>query len=229
MYKNISIMNKFKNSYELIIDLVRNNLLSGFYLSSAPMYFDLDLETKIEDSKLLKHIDTICNSWMLENAENAGFYNFIFEKNGELILDVSTHDDLLDNYGKPFDLQEIFSIFLSVLNINSFDKEEWFENFLELTINFERVNNICEFEEFKIELIDEEYISKSEFDNLKNNLSIELKKSLEVYFIENIDNDYYGVSDFSVSIQENNFNSVAISNQIKYQIKDFFMADNIKF
>ena len=222
-------MNKFKNSYELIIDLVRNNLLSGFYLSSAPMYFDLDLETKIEDSKLLKHIDTICNSWMLENAENAGFYNFIFEKNGELILDVSTHDDLLDNYGKPFDLQEIFSIFLSVLNINSFDKEEWFENFLELTINFERVNNICEFEEFKIELIDEEYISKSEFDNLKNNLSIELKKSLEVYFIENIDNDYYGVSDFSVSIQENNFNSVAISNQIKYQIKDFFMADNIKF
>ena len=49
---------------------------------------------------------------MLENAENAGFYNFIFEKNGELILDVNTHDDLLDNYGNPFDLQEIFSIFL---------------------------------------------------------------------------------------------------------------------
>jgi hypothetical protein len=222
-------MNKFKNSYELIIDLVRNNLLSGFYLSSAPMYFELDLETKIEDTKLLKHINTICNSWMLENAENGGFYNFIFEENGELILDLSTHDDLLDNYGNPFDLQEIFLIFLSVLNINSFDKEEWFENFLELTINFERVNNNCEFEEFKIELIDEEYISKSEFDYLKNNLSIELKKSLEVYFIENIDNDYYGVSDFSVSIQENNFNSVAISNKIKYQIKDFFMADNIKF
>lgn len=222
-------MNKFKNSYELIIDLVRNNLLSGFYLSSAPMYYDLDLETKIEDSKLLKHIDTICNSWMLENAENAGFYNFIFEKNGELILDVNTHDDLLDNYGNPFDLQEIFSIFLSVLNINSFDKEEWFENFLELTINFERVNNICEFEEFKIELIDEEYISKSEFDYLKNNLSTELKKSLEVYFIENIDNDYYGVSDFSVSIQENNFNSVVVSNQIKYQIKDFFINDNVSF
>jgi hypothetical protein len=222
-------MNKFKNSYELIIDLVRNNLLSGFYLSSAPMYFELDLETKIEDTKLLKHINTICNSWMLENAKNGGFYNFIFEENGELILDVSTHDDLLDNYGNPFDLQEIFLIFLSVLNINSFDKEEWFENFLELTINFERVNNNCEFEEFKIELIDEEYISKSEFDYLKNNLLIELKKSLEVYFIENIDNDYYGVSDFSVSIQENNFNSVAISNQIKYQIKDFFMADNIKF
>lgn len=222
-------MNKFKNSYELIIDLVRNNLLSGFYLSSAPMYFELDLETKIEDTKLLKHINTICNSWMLENAKNGGFYNFIFEENGELILDVSTHDDLLDNYGNPFDLQEIFLIFLSVLNINSFDKEEWFENFLELTINFERVNNNCEFKEFKIELIDEEYISKSEFDYLKNNLLIELKKSLEVYFIENIDNDYYGVSDFSVSIQENNFNSVAISNQIKYQIKDFFMADNIKF
>lgn len=222
-------MNKFKNSYELIIDLVRNNLLSGFYLSSAPMYFELDLETKIEDTKLLKHINTICNSWMLENAKNGGFYNFIFEENGELILDVSTHDDLLENYGNPFDLQEIFLIFLSVLNINSFDKEEWFENFLELTINFERVNNNCEFKEFKIELIDEEYISKSEFDYLKNNLLIELKKSLEVYFIENIDNDYYGVYDFSVSIQENNFNSVAISNQIKYQIKDFFMADNIKF
>lgn len=222
-------MNKFKNSYELIIDLVKNNLLSGFYLSSGRMYFDLDLETKIEDTKLLKHIDAICNSWMLENAKNAGFYNFIFEKNGELILDVSTHDDLLDNYGNPFDLQEIFSIFLSVLNINSFDKEEWFENFLELTINFERVNNICEFEEFKFELIDEEYISKSEFDYLKNNLSTELKKSLEVYFIENIDNDYYGVSDFSVSIQENNFNSVVVSNQIKYQIKDFFIADNAKF
>lgn len=222
-------MNKFKNSYELIIDLVRNNLLSGFYLSSAPMYFELDLETKIEDTKLLKHINTICNSWMLENAKNGGFYNFIFEENGELILDVSTHDDLLENYGNPFDLQEIFLIFLCVLNINSFDKEEWFENFLELTINFERVNNNCEFEEFKIELIDEEYISKSEFDYLKNNLLIELKKSLEVYFIENIDNDYYGVYDFSVSIQENNFNSVAISNQIKYQIKDFFMADNIKF
>lgn len=222
-------MNKFKNSYELIIDLVRNNLLSGFYLSSAPMYYDLDLETKIEDSKLLKHIDTICNSWMLENAENAGFYNFIFEKNGELILDVNTHDDLLDNYGNPFDLQEIFSIFLSVLNINSFDKEEWFENFLELTINFERVNNICEFEEFKIELIDEEYISKSEFDYLKNNLSTELKKSLEVYFIENIDNDYYGVSDFSVSIQENNFNSVVVSHEIKYQIKDFFINDDVSF
>lgn len=222
-------MNKFKNSYELIIDLVRNNLLSGFYLSSAPMYFELDLETKIEDTKLLKHINTICNSWMLENAKNGGFYNFIFEENGELILDVSTHDDLLENYGNPFDLQEIFLIFLCVLNINSFDKEEWFENFLELTINFERVNNNCEFEEFKIELIDEEYISKSEFDYLKNNLLIELKKSLEVYFIENIDNDYYGVYDFSVSIQENNFNSVAISNQIKYQIKDFFKADNIKF
>lgn len=222
-------MNKFKNSYELIIDLVRNNLLSGFYLSSAPMYFELDLETKIEDTKLLKHINTICNSWMLENAKNGGFYNFIFEENGELILDVSTHDDLLENYGNPFDLQEIFLIFLCVLNINSFDKEELFENFLELTINFERVNNNCEFEEFKIELIDEEYISKSEFDYLKNNLLIELKKSLEVYFIENIDNDYYGVYDFSVSIQENNFNSVAISNQIKYQIKDFFMADNIKF
>lgn len=222
-------MNKFKNSYELMIDLVRNNLLSGFYLSSGRMYFDLDLETKIEDAKLLKHIDEICNSWMLENAKNAGFYNFIFEKNGELILNVSTHDDLLDNYGNPFDLQEIFSICLSVLNINSFDKEEWFENFLEITINFERVNNICEFEKFKIELIDEEYISKSEFDYLKNNLSIELKKSLEAYFIENIDNDYYGVSDFSVSIQENNFNSVVVSNQIKYQIKDFFMADNTKF
>lgn len=222
-------MNKFKNSYELIIDLVRNNLLSGFYLSSAPMYYDLDLETKIEDSKLLKHIDTICNSWMFENAINAGFYNFNFEENGELILDVSTHDDLLDHYGNPFDLQEIFSIFLSVLNINSFDKEEWFENFLELTIIFERVNNICEFEEFKIELIDEEYISKSEFDYLKNNLSIELKKSLEAYFIENIDNDYYGVSDFSVSIQENNFNSVVVSNQIKYQIKDFFINDNVSF
>lgn len=222
-------MNKFKNSYELIIDLVRKNLLSGFYLSSAAMYFDLDLETKIEDTKLLKQIDTICTSWMLENAKNAGFYNFNFEENGELILDVSTHDDLLDNYGNPFDLQEIFSIFLSVLNINSFDKEECFENFLELTINFKRVNNICEFEEFKIELIDEEYISKSEFDYLKNNLSIELKKSLEAYFIENIDNDYYGVSDFSVSIQENNFNCIVISNEIKYQIKDFFMADNIKF
>lgn len=222
-------MNKFKNSYELIIDLVRNNLLSGFYLSSAPMYFDIDLQTKIEDTKLLKHINTICNSWMLKNAKNAGFYNFIFEKNGELILYVSTHDDLLDNYGNPFDLQEIFSIFLSVLNINSFDKKECFENFLELTVNFERANNNCVFEEFKFELIDEEYISKSEFDYLKNNLSIELKKSLEIYFIENIDNDYYGVSDFSVSIQENNFDSVVISNQIKYQIKDFFMTDNIKF
>lgn len=222
-------MNKFKNSYELIIDLVRNNLLSGFYLSSGRMHFDLDLETKIEDTKLLKHIDAICNSWMLENAKNEGFYNFIFEKNGELILDVSTHDNLLDNYGNPFDLQEIFSIFLSILSINSFDKEEWFENFLELTINFERANNKCVFEEFKFELIDEEYISKSEFDFLKNNLSPELKKSLEVYFIENIDNDYYGVYDFSVSIQENNFNSVVVSNQIKYQIKDFFMADNIKF
>lgn len=222
-------MKKFKNSYELIIDLVRNNLLSGFYLSSAQMYYDLDLETKIEDTKLLKHIDAICNSWMLENAKNAGFYNFIFEKNGELILDVSTHDDLLDNYGNPFDLQEMFSICLSILNINSFDKEEWFENFLELTINFERANNNCVFEEFKFELIDEEYISKSEFDFLKNNLSTELKKSLEVYFIENIDNDYYGVSDFSVSIQENNFNSVVVSNQIKYQIKDFFMEDNTKF
>ncbi len=222
-------MNKFKNSYELIVDLVRNNLLSGFYLSSAPMYFELDLETKIEDIKLLKHIDTICNSWMLENAKNAGFYNFNFEENGELILDVSTHDDLLDIYGNPFDLQEIFSILLSVLNINSFDKEEWFENFLELTINFERVNNICEIEEFKIELIDEEYISKSEFDYLKNNLSIELKKSLEAYFIENIDNDYYGVSDFSVSIQENNINCIVISNEIKYQIKDFFINDNVSF
>lgn len=163
-------MNKFKNSYELIIDLVRNNLLSGFYLSSAPMYFDLELETKIEDTRLLNHINTICNSWMLENAKNAGFYNFIFEENGELILDVSTHDDLLDNCGNPYDLQEIFSIFLSVLNINSFDTEEWFENFLELTINFERANNNCVFEEFKFELIDEEYISKSEFDYLKNNL-----------------------------------------------------------
>ena len=79
-YKKIPTMNKFKNSYELIIDLVRNNLLSGFYLSSGRMYFDLDLETKIEDAKLLKHIDAICNSWMLENAKNAGFYNFIFEK-----------------------------------------------------------------------------------------------------------------------------------------------------
>lgn len=222
-------MNKFKNSYELIIDLVRNNLLSGFYLSSGRMYYDLDLETKIEDTKLLKHIDAICNSWMLENAKNAGFYKFIFEKNGELILDVSTHDDLLDNYGNPFNLQEMFSICLSILNMNSFDKEEWFENFLELTINFERANNNCVFEEFKFELIDEEYISKSEFDFLKNNLSTELKKSLEVYFIENIDNDYYGISDFSVSIQENNFNSVVVSNQIKYQIKDFFMADNTKF
>lgn len=222
-------MNKFKNSYELIIDLVRNNLLSGFYLSSAPMYFDLELETKIEDTRLLNHINTICNSWMLENAKNSGFYNFIFEENGELILDVSTHDDLLDNCGNPFDLQEIFSFFLSLLNINSFDKEECFENFLELSINFERVNNNCVFEEFKIELIDEEYISKSEFDYLKNNLSIELKKSLEVYFIEKIDNDYYGDSDFSVSIHENNFNSVVISNQIKHQIKDFFMADSIKF
>ena len=222
-------MNKFKNSYELIIDLVRNNLLSGFYLSSGRMHFDLDLETKIEDTKLLKHIDAICNSWMLENAKNEGFYNFIFEKNGELILGVSTHDNLLDNYGNPFDLQEIFSIFLSILNINSFDKEEWFENFLELTINFERANNKCVFEEFKFELIDEEYISKSEFDFLKNNLLTKLKKSLEVYFIENIDNDYYGVYDFSVSIQENNFNSVVVSNQIKYQIKNFLMADNIKF
>lgn len=100
---------------------------------------------------------------------------------------------------------------------------------MELSINFERVNNNCVFEEFKIELIDEEYISKSEFDYLKNNLSIELKKSLEVYFIEKIDNDYYGDSDFSVSIHENNFNSVVISNQIKHQIKDFFMADSIKF
>jgi hypothetical protein len=118
---------------------------------------------------------------------------------------------------------------LSILSINSFDKEEWFENFLELTINFERVNNICEFEEFKIELIDEEYISKSEFDYLKNNLSIELKKSLEAYFIKNIDNDYYGVSDFSVSIQENNFNCIVISNEIKYQIKDFFINDNVSF
>ncbi|MEY4963885.1 MAG: hypothetical protein RLZZ323_1204 [Bacteroidota bacterium] len=222
-------MNKFKNSYELIVDLVRNNLLSGFYLSSAPMYFDLDLQTKIEDTKLLKHIENICNSWMLENAKNEGFYNFIFEKNGELILDVSTHNNLLNNYGNPFDLQEIFSIFLNVLNINSFDKEEWFENFLELTINFERANNNCVLEEFKFELIDEEYISKKEFDYLKNNLSIELKKSLEVYFIENININNYGISDFSISIQQNNFNSIVVSNKIKYRIKDFFINDNVSF
>ena len=219
-------MNKFNNSYELLNYLVRKKLLSGFYLSTAPMYFDLNLKTKINNTELLNHIETICNTWMVENAINTGFYSFIFEENGELILDASIQDDLLNFYGNPFDLQKIFSIILEVLNINSFDKEEWFENYLELTIKFKRVNNNCQFEEFSIELIDEEYISKREFDNLKNNSLIEIKKSLEQYFIENIE---IVCKDFSVSIIENNFTEFNVFDKVNYQIKDFFIKDNINF
>ena len=219
-------MNKFNNSYELLNYLVRKKLLSGFYLSTAPMYFDLNLKTKINNTELLNNIETICNTWMVENAINTGFYSFIFEENGELILDASIQDDLLNFYGNPFDLQKIFSIILEVLNINSFDKEEWFENYLELTIKFKRVNNNCQFEEFSIELIDEEYISKREFDNLKNNSLIEIKKSLEQYFIENIE---IVCKDFSVSIIENNFTEFNVFDKVNYQIKDFFIKDNINF
>ena len=190
------------------------------------MYFDLNLKTKINNTELLNHIETICNTWMVENAINTGFYSFIFEENGELILDASIQDDLLNFYGNPFDLQKIFSIILEVLNINSFDKEEWFENYLELTIKFKRVNNNCQFEEFSIELIDEEYISKREFDNLKNNSLIEIKKSLEQYFIENIE---IVCKDFSVSIIENNFTEFNVFDKVNYQIKDFFIKDNINF
>lgn len=219
-------MKKFNNTYELIIYLVNENLLSGFYLSQGQMHYELQLQTKITDAKLLNHIKNILNSWMLENATNEGFYDFIIEDNGELSLDVNIQDDLLGFYGNPFDLQKIFSNLLEVLNINSFDKEEWFENFFELTIEFNRVNDKCDFEEFNFELIDDEYISKIEFDYLKNNSLIEIKKSLEQYFIDNME---IGYSDFSVSILENNFNNITGNDRTTYPIKDYLINDNITF
>jgi hypothetical protein len=219
-------MKEFNNTYELIIYLVNENLLSGFYLSQGQMHYELQLQTKITDDKLLNHIKTILNSWMIENATNEGFYDFIIGDNRELSLDVNIQDDLLGFYGNPFDLQKIFSNLLEVLNINSFDTEEWFENFFELTIEFNRVNDKCDFEEFNVELIDDEYISKIEFDYLKNNSLIEIKKSLEQYFIDNME---IGYSDFSVSILENNFNNITGKDRAFYPIKDYLINDKITF
>jgi hypothetical protein len=219
------MIKNFSNSYDLIHYLFHKNLLSGFYLGPGHIGYDLELESKIVDTSLLNHLETIFNSWVGGNAINQGDYILASAENGDLYLEVFIQDDVTGFSGNPFDIQEILSIVLNSLKISSFDEEEWYENFMELSIEFRNENNNSIFEKFNIELLDDEYISKKEFDNLKINRTQELKNAMEQYFIDNMEDGYSG---FSVSIIENYFEVTGLGID-SYPIKDFFIKDNVEF
>lgn len=220
-------MLKFKNSYELISHLMKEKLLTGFYLSSGGIHYDMEIHSEIKDTNLIKHLESIFQTWMLNNATHEGFYDFVKEENEDLNLFVYITDDILGYDGNPFCLNEIFANFISILKIDFFEGEDYkdFElDFLfELTLEYNRTNNKGKFSKFNLNLDDEDCISKKEFNLIKKNLIKELKSNLENYFIENMNSNY---SDFSVSINKNYFQDVTGRGYDEFKLTDYLKNDN---
>ncbi|MDC1276931.1 hypothetical protein N8Z48_02100 [Algibacter sp.] len=203
---------KFTNAYELNLFLYKKGLIEGLYLGLRGEY---EIETKINDNKLLKILNEIWGNWRWgetegeANATYGGFYDLNLNSNDELSMNVSINDDILDFDGNPFDIEKILGIISKHLSLECVDHDEFLEYqiCLDLEIDYESLNEgVYQFPIFSIKNYENDTQLKL-LNKIKEQDIAKIKELVVAYLVLTHKENHKSYEGFSLTIEDNCFSN----------------------
>jgi hypothetical protein len=215
---------KFSNAYELNLYLYKNGLIEGVDLGVRGEY---KVQTKVADPNLLKILNETWGDWRWgensegNNALKEGFYDLYLEKDGSLGMNVTIHEDLLDFFGNPFDIEELLAIPLETLSLDSIDIDDDLE--YQLCLNIDLENQDVEGKVYQISGFNIKSYSKG--DDIDKELSkkpdenalLEIKENILDYLLS-VHKKNHSYKGFTLKIEDNYFSNYYGTGQSK--VKD---------
>lgn len=204
---------KFTNAYELNLFLYKKGLIEGLYLG---LRGEFEIETKINDNKLLKILHEIWGNWRWGeseeelNATYGGFYNLKLNSNDELTMDISINDDIRDFHGIPFDIEEILRIISKHLSLENVDNHDFLELqiCLNMELDYENLNKkVYQSPIFSIKGYENDTQLKLELLNKTKKQELDKTKELVVDYLVLTHKKHHGSSyeGFFLTIEDNYF------------------------
>lgn len=214
----------FKNAYELVHYLFSQGMLQGFYIG---LRGEFSIESSLKNPKLLMIIDSIFDGLNKKNLSDywdlnqGGFYLIDENEEGELILNVTILDNLLDSYGHPFDIEVFLRIVCEELGLKTPDYDDWLEYQICIDLNLEYIDlnqEIYEFSILNVKSIEKGKIEQELKKKLNEDSLTNVKAKLALYFAEKHRQEHtYYYPGFNLKIVENYFNEYDGSGFESYQ------------